>query len=131
MKKLLLAALFVLPLAAACGGGGDDSGGAAKTNPAATAAMAAGFTKELTTMKQCVQDEVDGKAQCNSGNLLSTDPVSNLCNDVHTGKANQYVGADYKPFEATCSSWAEVLGLPVKDRNAKIDLMLTDLAAIK
>ena len=85
MKLLLIAALIVLPVAAACGGGGDDGGGK-KTNAASTAAMAQSFTVELTKMKQCIQDEIDGKAQC-GGNLLSADPVSNLCNDVRTGRA--------------------------------------------
>lgn len=129
MKLLLIAALIVLPVAAACGGGGDDGGGK-KTNAASTAAMAQSFTAELTKMKQCIQDEIDGKAQC-GGNLLSADPVSNLCNDVRTGRANQFAGADYTKFQPTCEAWSDVLGSPVKDRNAKIDQMVADLAAVK
>ena len=129
MKLLLIAALIVFPVAAACGGGGD-GGGSKKTNAASTAAMAQSFTAELTKMKQCIQDEVDGKGQC-SGNLLSADPVSNLCNDVRTGRANQFAGADYTKFEATCDAWGGVLGSPAKERNAKIDQMITDLAAVK
>lgn len=130
MKALLIAALLLLPIAAACGGGDDLGGGGKKTNAASTAAMAQSFTAELTKMKQCVQDEVDGKAQC-GGNLLSADPVSNLCNDVRTGRANQFAGADYTKFEKTCDAWSDVLGSPVKDRNAKIDQMITDLGAVK
>ncbi|HNM78054.1 MAG TPA: hypothetical protein PKI89_06815 [Tepidiformaceae bacterium] len=129
MKALLIAALIALPLFAACGGG-DDGGGGKKTNAASTAAMAQGFVAELTKMKQCIQDEVDGKSQC-GGNLISADPVSNLCNDVHTGRTNQYAGADYTRFQATCEAWSDVLGSPIKERNAKIDQMITDLGAIK
>lgn len=132
MKRLLIAASLVLPIAVACGGGGGDSGGSGKTgtNAASTAAMAASFTKELTTMKQCVQDEVDGKSTC-GGNLLSSDPISMLCNDVHTGRANQFPDADYTKFEPTCSAWADALSSPAKDRLTKIDTMITNLAAIK
>ncbi len=129
MKLLLLAALIVVPIAAGCGGGGD-GGGAKKTNAASTAAMAQSFSAELTKMKQCIQDEIDGKGQC-AGNLLSADPVSNLCNDVRTGRANQFAGADYSKFEATCDTWGDVLGSPIKERNGKIDQMITDLAAVK
>lgn len=129
MKLFLIAAVIALPIAAACGGGGD-GGGSKKTNAASTAAMAQSFTAELTKMKQCIQDEIDGKAQC-GGNLLSADPVSNLCNDVRTGRANQFAGADYTKFEATCAAWSDVLGSPIKERSAKIDGMITDLAAVK
>lgn len=131
MKALLLAAIIAVPLIAACGGGGGGGGGSAKTNAASTAAMAQAFTTELTKMKQCVQDEVDGKGQCTAGNLLSGDPVSNFCNDVHTGRANQFPGADYSKFVGTCDSWGTALSLPAKERGAKIDQMITDLSAIK
>lgn len=92
--------------------------------------MAQSFVTELGKMKQCTQDEIDGKSQC-GGNLLSADPVSNLCNDVRTGRANQFAGADYKRFEATCEAWADVLGSPTSARIAKIDQMVTDVSAIK
>lgn len=130
MKLFLIAAPFVLVVAAACGGGGDDGGGGKKTNAASTAAMSQAFVQELTKMKQCYQDEIDGKRQC-SGSLISADPVSNLCNDVRTGRANQFVGADYTSFQATCESWTDVLGLPLKDRNAKVDEMIAALSATK
>jgi hypothetical protein len=129
MKRLLLAALFVLPFAACGGGGGSSSDVTPNTNAAGTAAMAAAFTKELTTIKQCLQDEVDGKGDCQTS--FFSDPVTLMCSDVHLGRASQFAGADYTKFDPTCTAWASVLSVSTAEKVTKIDQMLTDLQAVK
>ena len=124
----LLAGSFLL---SACGGdsasGNEDPGGG--TNPAGTAAMAAAFATEMTSIKACLQSEVDAKTPC-AVNFLQ-DPITRYCSDVRTGRPNQFAGADYTKFTATCDSWATVLQSDAAGKITKLDTMIADVNARK
>ena len=117
-------------LFAACGGdsasGDEKSGG---SNAAGTAAMAGAFATEMTSIKTCLQSEVDAKTPC-AVNFLQ-DPITRMCSDVRTGRPNQFAGADYSKFTATCDSWATVLQSDAAGKISKLDAMLAEVNALK
>jgi len=127
MKRQLASLVFCVMFLAACGSGDDDSSADAKAaeNPAGTAGLAGAFQTELTAIKDCVQGAVDGKAACEIG--LFENPVSRLCSDVRTGRANTFAGADYTKFEATCTAWSDVLSSTNEARLPKLTAMIEAL----
>ena len=134
MSKPLSAALACLLagplLLAACGGdsaSGDEKPGG--TNAAGTAAMAGAFATEMTSIKACLQGEVDSKTPC-AVNFLQ-DPITRMCSDVRTGRPNQFAGADYAKFTPTCDSWATVLQSDAAGKIGKLDAMLTEVNSLK
>ena len=134
MQKPLSAALAWLLagslLFAACGGdnasGDERSGG---SSAAGTAAMAGAFATEMTSIKTCLQGEIDLKTPC-AVNFLQ-DPITRMCSDVRTGRPNQFAGADYSKFTATCDSWATVLQSDAAGKISKLDAMLAEVNALK
>lgn len=129
LRSLLAVTVFSALLLTACGGG--DSGAKADGGGAAggARAMAASMESELGTLKQCFQDEKDGKAAC--GTDLLTNRMTLLCSDVHTGKKNDEFGvSDFKAFEPVCASWAGLLSTPLADRPNAISAMIDKVKAI-
>lgn len=128
MMKTLLAVAALSVLLVACGGGGSASGGDSGAD--GTAAMAAGFSTELTKVKECVQGEVNGGAPCTT-NFLE-DPVTKMCSDVRTGKPNtDYPEADLTKFTATCDDWKAFLTLDAATKVTTLEKMIADAAALK
>lgn len=115
---IALSALFL----AACGG--SDSAATPKSGGTGggARAMAAAMETDLAKLKECFQDEKDGKAPCGT-NLLTTQTTA-LCSDVKTGKANTFGVADYKAFEPVCASWSSLLGTPLAERPDAIAAMI-------
>lgn len=127
MRKAVLASVLVASLLAACGGGGGSDGGS--NAAASTSAMAGAFSTEITTIKACIQGEIDGKAAC--GINFLQDPITRMCSDVRTGRPNQFTGADYAKFTPTCDTWAGVLQSDAAGKIAKLDQMATQVDALK
>ena len=128
MMKALLTAAALSVLLVACGGGGGDSAG--DSGAAGTAAMADGFSTELTKIKECVQGELSGGAPCTT-NFLQ-DPVTRMCSDVRTGKPNtDYPDADLTKFTATCDDWKNFLTLDSATKVTTLEKMIADAAALK
>ncbi len=129
LRSLLAATVFSALLLAACGGG--DSG--AKTESGGTAggarALAASMETELGTLKQCFQDEKDGKAPC--GTDLLSNRMTLLCSDVRTGKKNDEFGVtNFKAFEPVCASWGGILSTPLAERPDALASMIDKAKAI-
>ena len=91
--------------------------------------MAGAFATEMTSIKTCLQGEVDSKTPC-AVNFLQ-DPITRMCSDVRTGRPNQFAGADYSKFGATCDNWATVLQSDAAGKISKLDAMLAEVNALK
>lgn len=128
LRSLLVVTAFSAIVLAACGG--SDSAVTPKSGgPGGGAgAMAAAMETDLAKLKECFQDEKDGKAPC--GTDLLTTQTTALCSDVRTGKANTFGVASYKAFEPVCASWSSLLGTPLAERPDAIAGMIDKVKAI-